>query len=143
MAGGQIMDLAAEGAQLAPPELEDIYARKTGSLIHASIIMPCHCQPDQPENRYDHLERFARDVGLAFQVVDDVLDVEGSTDVIGKDHGSDIKNRKATYPSIVGLNKAKSRADDLYQDAMSRLDGIGAGTESLRWLSDFIVQRNH
>lgn len=143
MAGGQLMDLEAEGAELTPEELEDLYSRKTGRLIRASIMMPCHCRFDTTEQEFDRLDQFARMVGLAFQVKDDVLDVEGSTDVIGKPQGSDIKNGKATYPSIAGLEGAKARAEDLYNDAMSHLGHVGNDTESLRWLSAYIVQRNH
>jgi len=106
-------------------------------------MMPCHCRFDTTEQEFDRLDQFARMVGLAFQVKDDVLDVEGSTEVIGKPQGSDIKNGKATYPSIVGLEGAKARAEDLYNDAMFHLGHVGNDTESLRWLTAYIVQRNH
>ena len=92
---------------------------------------------------FDRLDQFARLVGLAFQVKDDVLDVEGATEVIGKPQGSDMKNGKVTYPSIAGLEGAKARAEDLYQDAMTHLENVGYDTESLRWLSAYIVQRDH
>ena len=143
MAGGQLMDLEAEGAELEPADLEDLYSRKTGRLIQASIMMPCYCRFDTTEPEFDRLDQFARMVGLAFQVKDDVLDVEGSTDVIGKPQGSDMKNGKATYPSIAGLEGAKAHAEDLYNDAMSQLEHVPNDTESLRWLSAYIVKRNN
>ena len=137
------MDLEAEGTDLDPTELEDLYSRKTGDLIRASIMMPCHCRFNVSDPEFDRLDQFARMVGLAFQVKDDVLDVEGTTEVIGKPQGSDKKNGKVTYPSIAGLEGAKARAEDLYQDAMIHLEQFGNDTESLRWLSNYIVQRDH
>lgn len=142
MAGGQAMDMAAEGRAVSAAELEDLYARKTGCLIRAAVIMPCRCRPDLPAEEFSAVDRFARSIGLAFQVADDLLDVEGATDVIGKTQGSDIKNNKSTYPALFGLEATRSRADTLYREAMRELDRFGKSAEPLRWLCDYIIRRD-
>jgi farnesyl diphosphate synthase len=142
MAGGQAMDMAAEGRAVSAAELEDLYARKTGCLIRAAVIMPCRCRPDLPAADFAAIDRFSRSIGLAFQVADDLLDVEGATEVIGKTQGSDIKNNKSTYPALFGLNATRERADKLYRDAMSELDRFGQLADPLRWLCDYIIRRD-
>ena len=136
------MDMAAEGRAVSASELEDLYQRKTGCLIRASVIMPCRCRPDLPAADFAAIDRFSRSIGLAFQVADDLLDVEGATEVIGKTQGSDIKNNKSTYPALFGLKATRERADTLYRDAMSELDRFGQSAEPLRWLCDYIIRRD-
>jgi len=143
MVGGQAMDLAAENCRVSPERLETMYALKTGCLIRAAIVMPCRCKAGIGGSDVEALDRFAEKIGLAFQVKDDLLEVEESTQVIGKNQGSDLKNAKATYPGLFGRDTARARAEMLYEDALAELDPLGSKAASLRWLSDFVVRRNH
>jgi len=140
MTGGQAIDLAAEGKRLDQLELETMFAKKTGCLIRASILSACLCAGVQGQ-MLDRFDRYARTVGLAFQIKDDVLDEEGDTSVIGKPQGSDRAHNKATYPSLFGLNRAKARCEELYKVALGCLDDLGADAEALRWLTDYVVNR--
>jgi geranylgeranyl pyrophosphate synthase len=142
MAGGQAMDMAAEGRAVSAAELEDLYARKTGCLIRAAVVMPCRARANFPAEDFAAIDRFARAIGVAFQVADDLLDVEGATEVIGKTQGSDIKNNKSTYPSLFGLDAARERADRLYRESMAELDRFGEAAQPLRWLCDYIIRRD-
>jgi farnesyl diphosphate synthase len=141
MTGGQSIDLAAEGATLSAAELEHMYSLKTGALIHASIVSACLlCDGIDPDHAAA-LDAFGRDIGIAFQVKDDILDIEGDTDVIGKPKGSDAKLGKATWPSLFGLDASRARCDELLQGALARLDVFGARAAPLEWLARFIVER--
>ena len=143
MVGGQVMDLAAEGNWVDATHLEKMYALKTGCLIHAAIVMACHCKTGIEPSDFKALDRFSRTVGLAFQVKDDLLEIEESTETIGKSQASDEKNGKATYPALFGLETARARSENLYRDALAELDPLGENAAPLRWLSDFVVRRNH
>ena len=143
MVGGQMMDIEAEGKQLDTNDLEEVFTRKTGALIRASIVMPSYLAEDLTAAQLAHLDGYAQLVGLAFQIKDDVLDVEAATETLGKPQGSDIRNGKSSYPSLVGLEQAKLRADNLYSDAVCELAQVERHTESLEWLSRYIVQRDH
>jgi farnesyl diphosphate synthase len=142
MAAGQAMDLAAEGRIVEAAELEDLYSRKTGELIRAAVVMPCRCSPGLAPDNFAAMDRFGRAIGLAFQIADDLLDVEGETEIIGKTRGSDIRNRKATYPALFGLAATHRRLDELYAQAMSALAPFGERAEPLRYLCDYSVQRD-
>ncbi|MDH3510915.1 MAG: polyprenyl synthetase family protein [Gammaproteobacteria bacterium] len=142
MVGGQAMDIAAEGNWLTAENLEKMYSLKTGCLIRAAIMMPCHCRSDISSLDFDALDRFSATIGLAFQVKDDLLEVEEDTQTIGKHHGSDEKNAKATYPALFGKLETHARAETLYCDALAELDPLGERAAPLRWLSEFVVRRN-
>ena len=115
MTGGQSIDLSSEGRSLSEMELEQMYALKTGALIEASV-MAASCLADElPADKYDALLGFSRNIGIAFQITDDILDVEGETDVIGKQAGADERLAKATYPSLFGIDAARQRAESLLQ----------------------------
>ena len=141
MTGGQAIDLAAEGRTLTATELEHMYALKTGALIHAAIVSACLLRGDLPDNDFAALDTFGRDIGVAFQVKDDILDVEGETQVIGKPSGSDAKLDKATYPALLGIETSHSRCDALLGSAMAQLDRFGPRAEALAWLARYIVER--
>ncbi len=141
MTGGQSIDLAAEGATLSAAELEHMYALKTGALIHASVVSACLLRDDIDAERTAMLDAFGRDIGIAFQIKDDILDVEGETDVIGKPAGSDAKLGKATWPSLFGLEASRARCDELLRTALARLETFGADAAPLEWLARFIVAR--
>jgi len=137
MAGGQAIDLEATGKQLSQAELEHMHVRKTGALISAAVKLGAMCAgPCAPA-----LEQYAHRVGLAFQVVDDVLDAEASTATLGKTAGKDSRQGKPTYVSVMGSVRAKAFAEELRQGAHEALAGFGACALRLRQLADFIVLR--
>ena len=141
MTGGQSIDLAAEGMALSESELEQMYALKTGALIHASIVSACLLCENLASDDFNALDDFARNVGLAFQIKDDILDVEGDTAVIGKPAGSDESQNKATYPALFGINASRKRCDDLLNNALGNLSRFGSSAAPLEWLARFIVER--
>jgi len=141
MTGGQSIDLAAEGAALTADELEHMYTLKTGALIHAAVVSTCRLREDLPEGAVAALDRFGRDIGIAFQIKDDILDVEGETHVIGKPAGSDLSLNKATYPSMLGLDASRRRCDELLAAALASLERFGQAAAPLDWLARYIVER--
>ena len=141
MTGGQSIDLAAEGAALSASELEYMYALKTGALIHASIVSACLLSNDLPDEDAAALDRFGRNIGVAFQIKDDILDVEGETEVIGKPAGSDESLNKATYPALFGVVASRERCDKLVAEALDNLSGFGSSAAPLEWLARYIVER--
>ena len=141
MTGGQSMDLAAEGRRLDPAELEHIYRLKTGCLLRASVLAAACCAGDVPDPTRHALERYVDALGLAFQVRDDILDIEGTTAETGKTGGSDLAKDKATYPHLFGMSRARQRADELLQQAVDALAGFGAAYDGLRWAARYIVLR--
>jgi farnesyl diphosphate synthase len=142
MTGGQAIDLASEGRTLAPDALEHMYALKTGALIRAAVVCPCLLQPDLPRERAAALDGFAHLVGIAFQIRDDMLDIEGETGVIGKPAGSDAGLEKATFPALFGMDAARERCAELLGAALDRLELLGADAAPLRWLARYIVDRH-
>jgi farnesyl diphosphate synthase len=143
MTGGQSMDLAAEGQTLTAQEIEYMYSLKTGALIHASVVSASILSDNLPEDRVSAIDAFGRTIGVAFQIKDDILDVEGETEVIGKQSGADQRLGKATYPGLVGIDAAHSRCDSLLRSALEQLDDFGDDADSLRWLARFIVERGN
>ena len=141
MTGGQSIDLDSEGQSLSAEDLEYMYALKTGALIHASIMSACLLGNSVPQNKAEALDEFGRAIGVAFQIRDDILDVEGETEVIGKPSGSDERKRKATYPSLIGIEQSRQRCDDLLRGALASLDVFGDAAAPLRWLASYIVER--
>ncbi|MGI9291868.1 MAG: polyprenyl synthetase family protein [Gammaproteobacteria bacterium] len=140
MTGGQSIDLSAEGKQLSPDELENMYQLKTGRLLQASIKFAAICACAD-ESTTTSLSRFADDLGLAFQIRDDVLDIEGETDVIGKQQGADIDRHKATWPALFGIDTAKQKTQELLDKALAEIDDLGPQADGLRNIARFIVQR--
>jgi farnesyl diphosphate synthase len=141
MTGGQSMDLSAEGKALEAAEIEHMYALKTGALIHAAVVAPAVLAEGLPTERAAAIDAFGRTIGLAFQIKDDLLDIEGETDVIGKPAGSDERREKATYPGLLGLEASRRRCDELLRSALEQLDDFEDAAEPLRWLAQFIVER--
>ena len=140
MAGGQQIDLESTGAALTLPELEFMHIHKTGALIRAAVRLGADCGNGSPEDR-QRLDRYAKAIGLAFQVVDDVLDHDASTITLGKTAGKDSKQGKATYVSALGVGRARARADELRAEALAALEGLGSRARRLAQLADFIVLR--
>ena len=140
MTGGQSIDLRAEGRSLEAPELEDMYAKKTGALIHASIMSACLLSDDTNPEHVAALDAFGRSIGVAFQIRDDLLDVEGKTEDIGKPAGSDERLQKATYPGLFGVDASRQRCHELLDEGLTSLAKLPR-TEPLMWLARFIVDR--
>lgn len=142
MVGGQALDLEAENRQLAEAALEDIHRRKTGQLIRAAIMMPSELGGFSADGQA-RLDQFANDIGLVFQIRDDLLEIEQDTATLGKNAGSDAANNKSTYPSLLGADGARRRADEIYARALAALDAAGERSAGLRWIADFILRRSH
>ena len=141
MVGGQAIDLASVGQQLTEQQLEVMHAHKTGALINACVLLPSYCTETVTEQQRDSLTRYAAAIGLAFQVQDDILDVESDTATLGKQQGADIAANKPTYPSILGMDGAKQKLRELHQEAFGALDVFGSEADLLRDIARFIVQR--
>lgn len=140
MAGGQAIDLASVGRQLTLPELENMHIHKTGALIRAAILLGAYCgNPAQAQ--LDKLDYFGKRIGLAFQVVDDVLDCEADTATLGKTAGKDAEHDKPTYVSLLGLAEAKDMIRRLHGEALESLGEFGESARRLCELADFIVLR--
>ncbi|HET7662198.1 MAG TPA: farnesyl diphosphate synthase [Rhodanobacteraceae bacterium] len=143
MTGGQVMDLEAEGRTIALAELEELNRLKTGCLIRASVLLACDALPGLDAGVRRHLDIFASQIGLAFQIRDDLLDVEGDENLTGKAGGADAAHGKSTWPSLLGVEAARKRADAAYNEAMQALQTLGVIADPLRWMAQRIVHRNH
>ena len=142
MAGGQAFDLESVGKTLNLPELEFMHIHKTGALIRAAVMIGACCGNNMSDVQLKSLDHFTKYIGLAFQVVDDVLDTEATTATLGKTAGKDADNNKPTYVSILGVKKARELADQLRLDAYQELEIFGEKAARLRQLTDYIIQRN-
>lgn len=139
--GGQSLDLAAEGQQPDEAELEHIYRLKTGRLLRASVLAAVHCAGDVPLPVVHALERFADALGLAFQIRDDILDIEGTVEETGKRGGSDEARAKATWPLRFGIDRARQRTAELLEGALAEIAGLGDSYDGLRWAAHYLVMR--
>ena len=141
MAIGQAIDLAATGQSLSLDQLKFMHAHKTGALIEASVLMGAVSTEIATEDQYAALKQFAQAIGLAFQIQDDILDVEISTAQLGKKQGSDLANNKPTFTSLLGSENARNQASDLYQQSIQSLEIFGEQAEALRYIASFIINR--
>ena len=141
MAGGQAIDLASTGKPLGVTELEFMHVHKTGALIRAAVLLGARCGAGLDAAEHAQLDRYAKCVGLAFQVVDDVLDAEADSATLGKTAGKDAAQGKATYVTALGLSRAKAMAEELRQQSHAALSTFGARAARLSQLADFIVLR--
>ncbi|CAO97572.1 (2E,6E)-farnesyl diphosphate synthase [Erwinia tasmaniensis] len=145
MCGGQALDLAAEGKRVTLDELEQIHRHKTGALIRSAVRLGALSAGAPGRAALPALDRFADAIGLAFQVQDDILDVIGDTVVLGKQQGADQQLGKSTYPALMGLENARLKAWDLYQESLNALETLAAqsyNTTALRALASFIIERD-
>ncbi|HET9351838.1 MAG TPA: farnesyl diphosphate synthase [Burkholderiales bacterium] len=140
MAGGQQIDLESTGKTLSLPELELMHIHKTGALIRAAVLLGFSCGKSSEAER-QKLDKYAKSIGLAFQVVDDVLDYDGSTATLGKTAGKDSKQGKPTYVSLMGIARARQLAEELRVEAHAALAPLGVAARRLGELADFIVLR--
>jgi geranylgeranyl pyrophosphate synthase len=143
MVGGQAIDLAAVGRTLDIAELEGMHIHKTGALIRAAVKLAA-LSASQPDARTLHqLDHYAKCVGLAFQIRDDILDVEGDAALLGKRQGADLVLNKPTYPALLGLAEAKNRARQLHEESLASLTSLDERADPLRGLSHYLVDRAH
>ena len=142
MCGGQAIDLESVGKQLDLPSLENMHIHKTGALIRVSVMLGALSCEDLAEKQLKQLDHYAKCIGLAFQIQDDILDIESDTETLGKTQGADIARDKPTYPALLGLHGAKERAQDLYREALASLDSFDEKADPLRWMAEYIISRS-
>jgi farnesyl diphosphate synthase len=143
MCGGQALDLSHTNMSIELSVMEQTHLLKTGALIKSAVMMASYCSTRFNESDRINLAQFAHAIGLAFQVHDDILDVIGDTEVLGKPKGSDIAANKSTYVSLLGLDSAREKAEQLYQQSLQALAKIPYDTGLLEAFATYVVQRNH
>ncbi|HRZ52414.1 MAG TPA: (2E,6E)-farnesyl diphosphate synthase [Candidatus Contendobacter sp.] len=141
MVGGQAIDLAAVGQELGLAELENMHIHKTGALIRASVLLGALSQPKVEPAVLEQLDHYAKCIGLAFQIRDDILDVIGDAATLGKTTGADRALNKPTYPTLLGLDGAREHARMLHEEALASVQALGPEAEPLRWIASYIVER--
>jgi len=141
MVGGQVQDLLSEKKKISPEELEHLHRHKTGALIRVSVEAGA-LLAGADETQFQALSKYGECIGLSFQIADDVLDIEGGEE-IGKDVGSDLEKEKATYPSILGLERSKALAHEITEEALNALKPLGAAAEPLREIARYVVYRKN
>ncbi len=142
MCGGQAIDLAHTNKQMTVTALEAMHQLKTGALIECSVRMAWLCSPKQDVSELTALIQYARALGLAFQVQDDILDIEGDTATLGKPQGSDLQANKATYPALLGLSAAKAKAQQLFEQANTALSVLPYDTQQLSAFAHYVIARS-
>lgn len=140
MIGGEMTDIECEGKTVDLEIVDYIHYHKTAALIEAALLVGAMLA-DASEKDMEIIRNYGRSIGLAFQIVDDILDIVSTTEELGKDAGSDIEKGKATYPSIVGLEKSRERARELYEESIKALDGLTCDTSILRSIAAYIITR--
>jgi geranylgeranyl pyrophosphate synthase len=143
MAGGQAIDLEAQGRQLALAQLEQMHSLKTGALIRASVMMGAACAPSLEPPLAQALAGFAAPIGLAFQIQDDLLDVLSDTATLGKAAGADRERGKPTYPAVLGVEASQEQVRRLHGQAMQSLSALGARADALRGVTDWLLARRN
>lgn len=143
MVAGQAIDLGAVDSQLSLQELQNMHSLKTGALIRASVELGARATGQATAEQLLQLDRYACAIGLAFQVQDDILDVTASTETLGKQQGADLALNKPTYVSLLGLDEARAKAQDLHRQALAALAPFGERAAALRQLSEYIISREH
>jgi farnesyl diphosphate synthase len=141
MAGGQAIDLEAVGRALSVPELEFMHVHKTGAIIRAAVLLGARCGAPVEPAVAAGLDHFAKNIGLAFQVVDDILDAESTTATLGKTAGKDAASDKPTYVSAIGVVRSRELAASLHAAALGALEPLGKRAARLAQIADFIVER--
>lgn len=142
MAGGQELDMEMTDHRPTIQKIEKMYRMKTGCLLTASILFGALAANCNDKTILNNLNKFGETIGLAFQIHDDIIEIESDTKTLGKPHGSDAEKNKPVYPVLVGLKRAKKKEERLYQQSLSYLDKTNIDTTSLKALSAYIIQRN-
>lgn len=140
MIGGEMTDIDCEGKDVPLETVDYIHYHKTAALIEASLVIGAQLAGAK-ERDIRKIEAYGRSIGLAFQIVDDILDIVSTTEELGKDAGSDMASGKATYPALVGLEASRQKALELYEESLKQLDGIDGDTSVLKAIAAFIITR--
>ena len=140
MIGGEMTDIDCEGKQVSLEIVDYIHYHKTAALIEASLVIGAQLANASNED-IKKIEAYGKSIGLAFQIVDDILDIVSTTEVLGKDAGSDVASGKATYPALVGLENSRKKALELYEDSLKQLEGLKGDTSILKAIAAFIITR--
>jgi farnesyl diphosphate synthase len=143
MCGGQALDIAATNKGISLTALENLHALKTGALLQASVLMAAQCAPNASTADKSALAVYAKKVGLAYQVRDDIIDIICSDEQLGKPSGSDVEANKSTYPALLGLEGAQQKAQDLYQQALHALHALPYNSQALSEFATFIINRKN
>ncbi len=141
MCGGQALDISSTGKSITLEELKQLHALKTGALLEACVLMAAECCEQITNEQKQALGVYARKIGLAYQVRDDIIDITSSDEELGKPSGSDVESNKSTYPALLGLQGSQQKADDLYQQALQALATLPYNTQNLSEFATFIIQR--
>jgi geranylgeranyl diphosphate synthase type II len=140
MVGGQVLDVEAEGKTVDLTALNNIHSRKTGAMIRVAVRGGA-LLAGADERRLQALSEYGSSLGIAFQIADDILDVEGDRELLGKKTGADIVRRKATFPALVGLRASKKKARELVDRALKAIAAFDGKADPLRWIAEFVVER--
>ncbi|MDY6284037.1 MAG: farnesyl diphosphate synthase [Fibrobacter sp.] len=140
MIGGEMTDIDSEGKKVSLDVVDYIHYHKTAALIEASLVIGAQLAGASQED-IQKIEAYGRSIGLAFQIVDDILDIVSTTEELGKDAGSDIASGKATYPALVGLDNSRKKALELYEESLKQLEGLQGDTSILKAIAAFIITR--
>jgi len=143
MGGGQALDLEATGKNLTLDELSHLHSMKTGALIRTAVLLGALAAGCSEHYELNILDDFANKIGLAFQIHDDVLDIESRTETLGKPQGSDVKANKATYPALMGLEQAKKKSQSLIQESLQALSSLPYNTDILASFARLVIERDH
>jgi farnesyl diphosphate synthase len=143
MCGGQALDLAATNKAISLAQLENLHSLKTGALLEASVNMAAECSDNATAHDKEQLALYAKLIGLAYQVRDDIIDITSTEKELGKPAGSDLAANKSTYPALLGLQGAQDKAENLYQQALQALATLPYNTQSLSDFATFIVSRKN
>lgn len=141
MVGGQMIDMQATNTQQSIEQLQQMHAMKTGALIRAAVRLGYLASDSVTAEQKEALDLFAESIGLAFQIRDDILDIESNTETLGKPQGSDLAANKSTYPALLGIDGAKAKAEALHQQALDSLKRFGDKSDSLSQISHYIIDR--
>ncbi|MCB0308945.1 MAG: polyprenyl synthetase family protein [Bdellovibrionales bacterium] len=140
MVAGQVLDLEFEGRSCTETQLKKIHTHKTGRLLSSAVVCGAICG-QASQSQLEQFEIFGNAIGLAFQIADDVLDVTGTTKELGKDSNSDLKKGKATYPSVLGIDRAKEEAQNLLSQALDSISSFQPQADALSLIAKYIVER--
>lgn len=141
MIGGQVLDTLAEGKDVELSDVEQIHRRKTGALLETSVVVG-GILGGASKDEVDALRAYGRNIGLAFQVADDILDLTGDSEKLGKSTGSDLRQKKATYPSVIGIDRSGELGNKAVEDALSAISAFDERAEPLRGIARFIMERD-
>ena len=143
MTGGQSIDLLSQGKKIGKKELQKLHTMKTGALIHASVMSVFSLANTYNDEEYNIMNEFGWKIGLAFQIRDDLIEIEETSEITGKDNNSDLKNNKATWPAIFGKKASHDYCKELLEDCMNYLEIFNNKAEPLRWLTQYLINRKH